>query len=325
MSSTRDASWSVSPGTFVCLELDMGASVAPLRDIQTSLEAKQSEVHKIMAIVNEVHRDRVEVMLVDVFNPSTHPTHLPKPCVPLMHWSPSRQPRNSLAVFPFQRYDFHVSKLHPLASDCAPARFEDVLFETRIMNLAVALHGRRRWLTAAQRWDLEEAVMTMYAEKDADALSLGLSSAMDGEDTCDVTDVVLPRVQLWADFELKDCSPAARLQDDLRALDELELRKIERDEALNDRQRALEIKAALLAEVYSSLPRRGETIKKFLRRTFVGTALPVIENSDDDGQSSAEGHGHGHDYEPQAEQDTTSTSLMSSCREFVRKRTISVR
>ncbi|KZV86649.1 hypothetical protein EXIGLDRAFT_840583 [Exidia glandulosa HHB12029] len=280
MTSTSAASWSLTPGTLICLALDMVASVAPLHDPQTTLEAKATAVHKVMAVVNEVHGDWVQVMLVDVFDPQRHPAQVTEPHAPLSAWAPFKNPANYLAIFPLQLYNFRVSEIHPIETGFLPTLVEDPLRLARYQNLAVALYGRRsrQWMTAKERFRVDYdggPIDRLYPEHhDEQNRDPHWSNEED-------LDAVIPHVQVWADFLLEDVYETYKLRKDVTTLDWLERRTLERDDEDEDTKRTLKIKNDLLAGVEcnppDSTPRRHDTVRRFLRRTFVREPSPATD------------------------------------------------
>ncbi|KZV86642.1 hypothetical protein EXIGLDRAFT_840580 [Exidia glandulosa HHB12029] len=284
MASTSAASWSLTPGTLICLALDLGASVAPLHDPQMTLDAEATAVHKVMAVVNEVHGDWVQVMLVDVFDPQRHPAQVTEPHAPLSAWAPFKNPANYLAIFPLQLYNFRVSEIHPIETGFLPTLVEDPLRLARYQNLAVALYGRRsrQWMTAKERFRVDYdggPVDRLYPEHhDEQNRDTHWSYEED-------LDAVIPHVQVWADFVLGDVYVTAKLREDLMTLDRLERRTLVEDD---DTQRTPEIKTALIANCNTpnSAQHRRDTIRQFLRRTFVRGPSPAHGRPDGDVRSS---------------------------------------
>ena len=54
MASSASSLWLLRPGALVALQLDLSASVRPLRDECANQEARETRAHTVVALVNDV-------------------------------------------------------------------------------------------------------------------------------------------------------------------------------------------------------------------------------------------------------------------------------
>ncbi|EJD39313.1 hypothetical protein AURDEDRAFT_128396 [Auricularia subglabra TFB-10046 SS5] len=266
--------WTLQPGNLISLALDPRASVEPLLDRAAILEARLMRPHRVAALVDVVDGDWAQVMLVGIHDGTKKRKY--EPSIPLPSSPCNKHP--TLVVYPLRRYTVRVGKLHEPAGFAVPV-LEAELFNARVTTLGVALHGRKCRTTAARRWELEEAAKQMYALPQDIRLH-------EDEDEDDASLGVVPCVEVWPEFELNEVWEPDALVSDLNELDEIEIRKYERDAQANEHDSAREHGAAMLRTLklirHWQAPAPGESVKTFLRRTFQKTQLYPIEDSDTD-------------------------------------------
>lgn len=262
--------WKLQPGNLVSLALDPRASVEPLLDRDAILEARLMRPHRVAALVDVVDGDWAQVMLVGIHDGTKKRPY--EPSIPLAVSPLNVHP--TLVVYPLRRHTVRVVKLHAPSGFAVPV-LEPALFDARVTMLGVALHGRKCRTTASRRWDLEEAAKQMYARPQDIRLHDDEEEDMLG---------VVPCVEVWPEFELDEVWEPDALVSDLKDLDDLEVRKYERDAQKKERESAREHGAAMLRTLklmrHWQAPAPGESVKTFLRRTFQKTMLYPIEDSD---------------------------------------------